>query len=135
MKPQFHEALPLQDEEGMNILAGGPCNWDPGDESAVICAVDIRKGGATPGIARSWGLTVAVTRDRDETWSLPATSDPAAVPPGGKPPDWTVDMAPGPFEADDEVRCWATAIVETATGTQYYTWPHRSKITNADQSA
>jgi hypothetical protein len=130
MRAQFHDELKLE-ANGMDIVAGGPCNWEDGDLFAVICAVDIRKEGA---IARSWGLAASVTR-ADENWSLGATSDPTATPPRGKPNTWKEPVLPGPFQVGDSVRVWATAIVQTTSGTQFYAWPDRATLASKAPSA
>lgn len=68
MKPNFDDRLNLKNNS-RTVDAGGPCNWEAGDEYADIANVVVQQGGVT---ATSSG-TVRVSPD-DEKWWLPAES-------------------------------------------------------------
>jgi hypothetical protein len=71
MSPNFHDELNLQNSS-RTVAAGGPCNWEPADQSAEIREVTITQQGGVVGSSGTASTTVR--RDRDRDWWLDANS-------------------------------------------------------------
>jgi hypothetical protein len=69
MRPQFFNQLNLQNNSRI-VEAGGPCNWEDGDLSAVISEVKIKQGS----VVGSSSGSITVQRSEDDEWWLDASS-------------------------------------------------------------
>jgi hypothetical protein len=99
MKPNFDPALNIKDDR-RTIKAGGPCNWEPGDESAEIKDVMVEQ----PGVIASSGTNSTTVQTGDDKWWLDATS--------------SRQFGLGP------ARVHAVAFVKKTDGTMHeYPWP------------
>ena len=99
MKPNFDQALKIKNNR-RTIEAGGPCNWEPDDESAEIKDVIVEQ----PGVIASSGPTSTTVQRGDDSWWLEATA--------------SRQFAHGP------ARVHAVALVTRTDGTVYeYPWP------------
>jgi hypothetical protein len=99
MKPNFDPALKIKDDR-RTIEAGGPCNWEPGDESAEITDVMVEQ----PGVIASSGIESTTVQPSDDSWWLEATS--------------SRQFTNGP------ARVHAVAFVKRTDGTVHeYPWP------------
>jgi Dyp-type peroxidase family len=100
MVPKFDDRLAIKNR-GRTLQAGGPCNWESDDVSAVIKDVTVEQGGV---VARSGGRSTTVRKDSDPAWWLDVES--------------TSQFAYGPAQAR------ARAIVHRTDGKTYeYEWP------------
>jgi hypothetical protein len=105
MVPQFHDQLNLQNSS-RTVAAGGPCNWEPGDDWTEIREVAITQGSVV-GSCGNASTTVRNGRDRD--WWLDASS--------------SSRFSRGPAQAS------AVAIVHTTDGSTYeYPWPDNVQL-------
>ena len=99
MKPNFDQALKIKNDR-RTIEAGGPCNWEPDDQSAEIKDVIVEQ----PGVIASSGTSSTTVQRGDNYWWLEATS--------------SRQFATGP------ARVHAVAFVTKTDGTVYeYPWP------------
>jgi hypothetical protein len=69
MKPNFNPVLNLKNNS-RTVAAGGPCNWEPGDEWAEIRDVTITQGS----VVGSSSGSITVRKDEDDEWWLDASS-------------------------------------------------------------
>jgi hypothetical protein len=99
MKPNFDQALKIKNDR-RTIEAGGPCNWEPDDQSAEIKDVMVEQ----PGVIASSGTSSTTVQRGDDYWWLEATS--------------SRQFATGP------ARVHAVALVTKTDGTVHeYPWP------------
>jgi Dyp-type peroxidase family len=94
---------------GRTVMAGGPCNWDKDDKSAVIRDVTVRQGD----VVASTSAEVEVHKDRDVEWWLEVGSSGQFV--GGK------------------ALASAVAVVRRKNGTTYqFSWPTEVQLVQRD---
>jgi hypothetical protein len=102
MKPNFDQDLKLKNNQ-RTVAAGGPCNWEDGDDWAEIRDATITQGDV---VGLSKGSTT-VRNGTATTWWLDVRS--------------SSQFAPGPAQP------YAVAVVHTTSGETYqYSWPDSS---------
>jgi hypothetical protein len=100
MMPQFFDQLNLRNNS-RTVAAGGPCNWEDDDVSAVISEVKITQGS----VVGSSSGSITVQRSKTNEWWLEASS--------------SSQFTRGPALAQ------AVAVVRKTSGTDEprYLWP------------
>jgi len=99
MVPNFHDELNLRNSS-RTVAAGGPCNWQDGDESAEIRDVRVEQGSV---VGLSGAASTTVHKGQGDQWWLDASS--------------SSQFTRGPARVD------AVAVVHRTGGTSYeYPW-------------
>ena len=99
MVPNFNDELNLKNSS-RTVAAGGPCNWQTGDESAVIRDVRVEQGSV---VGLSGTVSTTVRNGQGDQWWLDAGS--------------SSQFTRGP------ARVQAMAVVRRTDGTSYeYPW-------------
>jgi Dyp-type peroxidase family len=100
MVPKFDDQLAMKNR-GRTLRAGGPCNWESDDVSAVIKEVTVEQGGV---VATSDGHSTTVRKDSNPVW-------------------WLDIDSPSPFTYGP-AQARAVAVVRKANGdTENIPWP------------